>query len=351
MPQPLDIPPSGTSAAPREENNQHATTADARRADALAGVARTGGDRGGRWGVRRAPAPAAPRHDVASLTARDVAVLRSVVLLRVLTYEQLHRLAFAAADPSIARRRIRHLARAGWLATWEAPSRRGGHVRYAHPTAAAIRAILPTLTPDASWAALVASMVPRSERRPLELGAGAPKWLAHQREVNHLVTSILASPDRRVRWASSWDCPFPSRAGTFALPQPDYVLVEEVGGAPRLIFGEHDRGSEPIDRFTARKVALYGALAAFPEICEQRFGIASFRVHVSVTDPLRRAPIARLRALLDAAGSSERPEVFRVTLGGWLFASPAEAVWFGVDDPPRSTSVAWAQHAASLLQG
>jgi hypothetical protein len=161
--------------------------------------------------------------------------------------------------------------------------------RGTHPTATAIRAFLPTLAPETPWAPLVGRMIPRSQRRPLELASSTPKWLPHQREVNHLLASIVTSPERRVLWASSWDCPFPSRAGMFVLPQPDYVVVEEVGGAPRLVFGEHDRGSEPLDRFAARKVALYSALAEFPDVCEQQFGIASFRVHVTVTDPLRRA--------------------------------------------------------------
>jgi hypothetical protein len=191
-------------------------------------------------------------------------------------------------------------------------------------------------------------MVPRSQRRPLVLGDRAPKWLAHQREVNHLVTSMVTSPERRILWASSWDCPFPSRISMFTLPQPDYVLVEEINGAPQLVFGEHDRGHEPLDRFTVRKIALYSALAEFPEVCEQQFGIATFRVDVTVIDPLRRAPLARLRSLLDAARSSMRPDIFRFTLGGWLSADPSAAIWFSTDGSPQSDSVACSDHAASL---
>lgn len=317
--------------------------------DAVSAVGALQGDQGGRWGGERGGVPAVSTHDITALTARDLVVLRALVLLRVLTYAQLHRLAFASADPSITRRRIRHLVRTGWLTTWEAPSRRGGHVRYAHPSAATIRLILPTLTPDAAWAPLVARMLPRSQRRPLELGSEPPKWLAHQREVNHLLVSIVSSASRRVLWASSWDCPFPSRAGMFTLPQPDYVLVEDIDGTPQLIFGEHDRASEPIDRFVARKVALYSALAAFPELCEQLFGIRSFRVHVTTIDPLRRKPIARLRSLLDAARTSERPDIFRFTLGGWLSAHLSRPLWFDVDARPMNDSVAHRDHAKRLL--
>ena len=333
---------------PDKENNQISDTAAAPHPDAFGAVNQPQGDQGGSWGTDQGTATAAPDLDVAHLTARDIDVMRHLVCLRLLRYDQLHRLAFAHVDRSIARRRIRHLAQSGWLATWEAPSRRGGHARYAHPSAHAIRALIPTLVPEASWQPLIARMVPRSQRRPLELGNSTPKWLPHQREVNHLVTRIVTAPERRVLWASSWDCPFPSRVGMFAFPQPDYVLVEEVDGAPQLIFGEHDRGSEPLDRFTARKLALYSALAEFPDVCEQQLGIASFRVHVTVIDPLRRTPMARLRALLEAARSAERPDLFRFTLGGWLYAYPAAPIWFGADRPPQSASVASSDHVANL---
>ena len=348
MPQTADWSPLDGVPDAHEENNQPQDTAGAPHAGAFRAGTRPRGDQGGSWGRDQAPASAAPDLDVARLTARDIDVMRHLIRLRLLRYDQLHRLAFADVDRSIARRRIRHLARSGWLVTWEAPSRRGGHARYAHPSADALRALLPTLVPDASWASLIARMVPRTQRRPLELGSSAPKWLPHQREVNHLVTSIATAPERRILWGSSWDCPFPSRAGTFTLPQPDYVLVEEVDGAPQLVFGEHDRGSEPLDRFTARKLALYSALAEFPDVCAQQFGLPSFRVHVSVIDPLRRAPMARLRALLEAARSADRPDVFRFTLGGWLYASPAAPIWFSADRPPQCDSVASRDHAATL---
>jgi hypothetical protein len=337
-------PAAGTLDDAPEQNNQARATPEESRLDAFGTVAQPPGDQGGIRGGVRATAIAPTNLDMASLTHRDLAVIRHLVLLRVLTYDQIHRLAFAPADPSITRRRIRHLARAGWLSTWEAPSVRGGHARYAHPSARAIRVVLPELTPDAPWAPLIRRMVPRSHRRPLTLGGNAPKWLAHQREVNHLVTSMVASPARRILWVSSWDCPFPSRVSMFTMPQPDYVLVEEVDGAPRLIFGEHDRGHEPIDRFIARKIALYSALAEFPEVCEQQFGIATFRVDVTVIDPVRRAPIARLRLLLDAARSSMQPAVFQFTLGGWLHAYPDASVWFDVAHAPATDSAAWRDH-------
>jgi hypothetical protein len=127
----------------------------------------------------------------------------------------------------------------------------------------------------------------------------------------------------------------------FTLPQPDYVLIEERDGVPRMIFGEHDRGTEPVERFIARKVALYSALARFPEACQQYFGLRSFEVHVSVIDTLKRAPIERLRALQTAAGKSAAPDIFRFTLGGWLFAFPDQPIWFDSQQAPATESVRW----------
>lgn len=341
--------PVEISREPQQENNPFAATTSESHLDAFGAATNPWGDQGRDQGGGAAPSVAPANPASASLTSRDLKLLRYLVCLRVLTYEQIHRLVFPTADPSIVRRRIRHLGRAGWLSTWEPPpSRYGGHARYAHPTAAAILTILPVLPPDAPWAALVSRMVPRSERRPLDLANTVPKWLAHQREVNHLVTSIATSPDRTILWASSWDCPFPSRVGIVTMPQPDYVLVEEVDGTPQLVFGEHDRGSEPLDRFVARKIALYSALADFPELCAEQFGIATFRVDVTVIDVVRRTPIARLRSLLDAAEVSARPDLFRFTLGGWAYAYRTAAIWFDANHPPHSQSAAWSAHAPAL---
>lgn len=333
-------PPTPTASEPEHQNNQFGDASAESHLHAFGAAPNPDGDQGTVQGGGRAPTTPTAEPHFALLTPRDIALLRAVVCLRVLTYEQIQRVVFPAVDPSIVRRRIRRLAHAGWLTTWEPRSRAGGHTRYAHPTAATIRAVLPMLRPEAPWAALVDRMVPRSERRPLKLGDTPPKWLAHQREVNHLVTRIMTCPERRILWASSWDCPFPSRLGIVSMPQPDYVFVEEVHGVTQLVFGEHDRGTEPLDRFIARKIGLYSSLADYPDLCAQHFGIATFRVDVSVIDVARSAPSARLRSLLNAAELSARPDLFRFTLGGWLYAFPHEAVWFRPVHASRPESVA-----------
>ena len=326
------------------EINPHEHLATVGRPDAFEPVAAPppvrDGVRGGGSRSVQGVAAGASNGDITTLSLRDRGALRALVLLRVLTYAQLRRIAYGGVHATVARRRIRHLERAGWLVTKELPQRQGGHPRYAHPAKRTIDVVLAELeavSEGAVFAPLVRMMLPRSTRKPLDLGAATPpKWLPHQREVNHLLATILAS-DRRIRWASSWDCPFPSRQAMFTLPQPDYVLVEEKGGVTHLIFGEHDRGSDK--QFAARKVALYAALAAFPDACEQLFGVRTFSVHVTVIDAVRQRPIARMRELMRLTRAAGATHLFRFTLGGWLFAYGAEAAWFDATHAPVGDSV------------
>lgn len=300
-------------------------------------------------------AAGASNHDLTTLSLRDRGALRALVLFRVLTYAQLRRIAYGGVHATVARRRIRHLERAGWLMTKELPQRQGGHQRYAHPTQRTIDAMLAELgaaTEGDVCAPLVRMMLPRSTRTPLDLGAATPpKWLAHQREVNHLLAAMFAS-GRQILWASSWDCPFPSRQAMFTLPQPDYVLVEEMGGGAGLVFGEHDRGSDK--HFAERKVALYAALAAFPDVCEQLFGVRSFSVRVTVIDAVRKQPIARMRELMRLTRAAGASHLFRFTLGGWLFAYGTDTTWFDGARTPVRDSVRMQDHGAirgSALHG
>lgn len=302
--------------------------------------------------VRDTPAMSlATAANLDSLPERDHETLRRLVQLRLLTYSQLRSLSYAGAHASVTRRRVKQLVQAGLLSTWESPSRHGGHTRYALPTPAAVRAITGELVRSVErepFAPLIDLMIPQTTRRPLQLsGAGgpAPNWFAHQTEVNTLLLKLHGA--QPLHWLSSWDCPFPSRLASFVLPQPDYILIEALDDGPRLVFGEHDRGSEPVDRFIARKVLLYAALAAFPEACRHHFGFETFTVHVSVTDPIHQTPMRRLMDLLSAtrrAGGEEVGNLFRFTLAGWLHAYPREPIWFAPGDAPSHESVRWQEH-------
>lgn len=229
----------------------------------------------------------------------------------------------------------------------------GGHTRYALPTAAATRLLTDRLERDVAGtplAPLVRLMLPTRRRALLLTEGSTPNWISHQTEINTLVLRL--SDVATLLWMSSWDCPLPRRVASFDLPQPDYVLVEDRASVPRLVFGEHDRGSEPTERFIARKVLLYGALAAFPDACEQHFGFRTFSVQVTVTDPVHRNPMQRLVELLTAtyrAGGPDSVGLFRFTLGGWLNAAPDEAIWFSPSDVVAHHGLQRSQHIARRL--
>lgn len=286
--------------------------------------------------------------DLSTLQARDREALIAIVQLRLLTYAQMRAFSYPNTHPSVTRRRVSQLVRAGVLSVWESPSRHGGHTRFALATPAATRAVTADLlrtTAAEPFAPLVRLALPQTAKRALRLVERArPNWLAHQLEVNALVLRLREAVP--LRWMSSWDCPFPPQLASFELPQPDYVVVEDHAGGPCLVFGEHDRGSEPVERFVARKVLPYAALAAFPEVCAHHFGLPSFTVRVSITDPVHRAPMRRLLDLLEAtsrAGGTDVTNLFRFTLAGWLHAYPHEAIWFAPTDAPHM-SVRWQEH-------
>lgn len=294
-----------------------------------------------------------PAEGVANLTnlpLRDHVALRLLTQLRLLTYAQLRSTCYPHAHPSVTRRRMAQLVRAGAITVWESPARTGGHTRYALPTPSTLQAELGALVRQAAIAPfgpLLELMLPQTTKRALRLvnGAAAPNWLPHQAEVNALVLRMRET--RPLRWLSTWDCPFPRRLASFDLPQPDYVVVEEHEQGPQLVFGEHDRGSEPIARFVERKALLYAALAAFPEACAQHFGAASFIVRVTVTDPVHRAPLRRLAELLEATYRACGPDSarwFRFALAGWLNAAPNAAVWFAPGDTVEHDSLRWSAH-------
>jgi len=282
------------------------------------------------------------------LTARESALIYLAVLFRIAGYDQLRELLFKGQNTAAVRKCARVLEERGWLQRWNASISKVGRIGHVHPTARALSSALDAIEGSIAtepWARAVALMLPASGRRALMLVRPVPKWFAHQREINHLITRAICATGSRTVWASSWECPFPERVGMFDMPQPDYVLIQSGADGPHLIFGEHDRGTEPIERFVERKVALYSGLAAFPDACAEMFGMARFAVQVSVLDSRRRAPIARLTELLDATRTFGAPPIFRFTLAGWQHAYAREPIWFTAENPPRRGSARWQDHA------
>ena len=281
-----------------------------------------------------------------TLSEKDRDLLAWVVLLRFASYRQLQYLQGNERHPSLLRRRLANLVGRGFLTTWDRPGRNHRGQRYALPTATCLRVLLPFLRGAIArerFAPLVRLMLP-AERRALSLDDdGVEKWLPHQLEVNELVTRVrLARPS--TAWASTWEAPLPTTVGFVLAPQPDYVLIERGSGDETIVFGEHDRGTGDLAAFVARKIALYDALAQYPDLCVEHFGLAGFRVDVTVIDTARHDPMKRLRAMIDAASSSMHPEIFRFTFGGWLYAYTGENVWFSADRIPVTDSLHWPDH-------
>lgn len=282
-----------------------------------------------------------------TLTSTDRDLLQWVVLHRFASHRQLQELHGNGRDASLLRRRIGRLVERGFLTTWDRPGRGHRGKRYLLPTGPTLTRLVAHLrdaTAHQAFAPLVGLMLPAERRRPFSLkDRDLAKWGPHQLEVNELVTRVrLARPS--TVWASTWEAPFPPTIEFLTAPQPDYVLLEGDAGAEMIVFGEHDRGTGDIATFIKRKIDLYVALAEFPAVCTTQFGLASFRVDVSVIDAKHHDPMKRLRAMIETAASSTHPELFRFTLGGWLYAFTGEHVWFSCERVPASDSLHWPDH-------
>lgn len=283
---------------------------------------------------------------VGPVRGRDAALLLLIVQLRIASIQQLAKAAFPTVSIVVARRRIRALQRDGWLRTWDRPVPTGGAPRYVYPTPKALRWAFPRLVEVARGGAaerLVRLMIPDSTKRLVQLEDGVePQWFAHQDEINRLVLSRIFAAGERMVWSSAWDCPFPDRLNGLKAPQPDYVLVTtDERAAPVLIFGEHDRATEPIARWS-EKLAAY---AAASEWSEELFGHSTFMVDVSVVDPVGRNPLQRLGAITEAAREAGCLSFVRLTLGGWLHALAHDPIWFSGGAVPQLRSLKPRDHA------
>jgi hypothetical protein len=267
--------------------------------------------------------------------ARDAALLLLIVRLRIASIQQLAQAAFSSVSIVVARRRLRALQQGGWIRTWDRPVASGGAPRYVYPTPKALGWAYPRLielTRGTPAEQLVRLMIPDSTKRLRQLESGSePQWFPHQDETNRLVLSRLRVAEDAVLWASSWDCPFPDGLNGLKAPQPDYVLVTvRDGGSPQLTFGEHDRATEPMARWS-EKLAAY---AAAREVSEELFGHAEFMIDVTVTDPLRQSPHRRVREIIDTVRAADCHGFVRVTLGGWAHAFPRSRIWFADGNAP-----------------
>jgi hypothetical protein len=160
-----------------------------------------------------------------------------------------------------------------------------------------------TSTEDTILGSLVSLMVPATPRQPWKFDPGVvPLFLAHTEEANEALIAWLRRSGERVLWASSWDCPFPEHVEWRTMPQPDYVLVIERGGAPHLVFGEHDRGTEGRE-VVARKMRVYRTWIETPDILGRTIGFPTFHLFITVAGDRAARRLDQLAQLVRDEGA------------------------------------------------
>ncbi|MGZ5455098.1 MAG: hypothetical protein ACXW4P_03970 [Thermoanaerobaculia bacterium] len=286
------------------------------------------------------PAPGGPDRTL------DRELLLRATTLRVASFRQLHALVLPGQHLSGVGRRAAVLQQRGFATVWEDRLPQGGHPRYVVPTAAGIawaNAELVARVAATPHAALVRHMLAGASRSPLQLAPfTAPTWFPHQRSTNELVTRFALAGPLGVTWASAWHRPLPNAIDGLPLPQPDFVLVRQRGGATSLVFGEVDRGHEPLATFARVKSERYAGLAASPDVLVRLTGFRSFEVWVVVDC---EQPFERLTALLAATQRTYGASMVRFTVSPWALDAPTGAIWFDVEHAPAHASPNRLEHA------
>lgn len=285
-----------------------------------------------------ASTPPPPDATTGPTLTRDRDVLLLLVRLRFLAVSELHSAIFTGRHPSVITRALKRLRGAGWITTWDEPAPGGGgNRRWAVPTAKSrgwAAAVFRANSSGNAWERLAELMLPGSRNHEITLSRGkTPAFLMHQRDVNRLCLSFLATLGKRLLWFSAFDRPFPNRVSGIAMPQPDFVLVVSGDRGPELVLGEHDRGSESLSHFREAKIERYAELADLPAFCSDHLGFATFRVMVTVMDPVTRKPRERLSALEACASEVASKTSIRFLLAGRVHAAPMNA--FSGDEPQQ----------------
>jgi hypothetical protein len=286
------------------------------------------------------PAPGGPDRPL------DRELLLRATTLRVASFRQLHALVLPGQHFSGVGRRAAVLQKLGFATVWEDRLPQGGHPRYVVPTAAGIAWAHAELVARAAakpHATLVRHMLAGASRTPLQLAPfTAPTWFPHQRATNELVTRFALALPLGVTWASAWHRPLPNAINGLPLPQPDFVLVRQQGAASALVFGEVDRGHEPLATFARVKSERYAGLAASPDVLARLTGFRSFEVWVVVDC---EQPVERLTTLLATTQRTYGASMLRFTVFPWALDAPAGAIWFDVEHAPTHASLNRLEHA------
>lgn len=278
---------------------------------------------------------------------RDARALMLLVQLRFLSMKQLSALAYPKTHPTVARTRMRVLARQGWVKLWTDWTAQGGHPKYAFPTTRALAFAYPHIlaaTRGTPAETIVRSMIPHTPRKALAVdGRIPPMHFHHQVEVNEIAVALARAYGANLLWVSSWDCPFPDESTQKypTLPQPDLVAIIERNGVPELLFLENDRGAGSLRRYVDRKCVLYALDEAY---ATKFFGFPRFTVLVTVSAGKTRDPLRRLRHLMRVTIAAEKDVPMRFTLHAWATSSIDRPLCFTARNLPIATSASLDAH-------
>lgn len=278
---------------------------------------------------------------------RDAKAVMLLTQLRFLSLRQLAALAYPGTDISVTRRRVRVLARQGWVKVWSDWSAPGGHPKFVFPTRQALAFAYPHILEDTRGTAaetIVRGMIPQTPRKPLKIeGRVPPLHFQHQVEVNEIAAALARAYGSRLLWISSWDSPFPDTArGFLPLPQPDLVAIIDIAGAPHLLFVELDRRPGGVTRWVDRKPVAYTLNA---DEAEEHFGFRTFIVLAVISDRGTRNPMRRLRRLMHASVAATDAGRMRFSLLSWVTPDVPRRCCLRGSTPPESESSDRAAHA------
>lgn len=281
--------------------------------------------------------------------ARDARAVLLLVQMRFLSLKQLSALAYPNTHPTVARTRMRVLARQGWVKLWTDWTVTGGRPKYAFPTTRALAFAYPqllALTRGTPADTIVRQMIPQTPRKALKIeGRIPPMHFHHQVEVNEIAAALARTYGAKLLWVSAWDCPFPDESTQKypTLPQPDLVAIIERNGTPELLFVEHDRVVGSLRKFVERKCVLY---AMGESSATEFFGFPQFAVLVTVADDTTRDPLRRLRHLMRVALAAGNHVPMRFALHAWATAALDRPFCFSGRNLPIASSISRDAHPA-----
>lgn len=280
------------------------------------------------------------RPDFYSDPSRDaILLLTKVASFGGLTLKQVLQSVLYRSHPSDVRVLLRYLAQEGLLAVERTGLDRVPDQPFVRLMPAGWAFALDTLLRQAagqSWERLAQLSITATHR---QAAVPALDQQRDHRDATRLLLECDGHPEQDffMPFAASWQPAFPSDIRGVSLPEPAYVGVVNLDGHEVLIFGECDSTSQSPGAFR-QKMERYAQLARRPDFVEQVFGYRDFHVWVTVADPAQRAPMVRMRELIDIVRQEGVSHVTSCTLHHWTLRDITAPIWFMGGQKPRSNS-------------